>query len=1088
MASLVVAAAGAGIGAAIPGVGASIGWTIGSFIGSQLFAEGQDIQGPRLSDLKVQSSAYGKDIPIVYGTMRIAGNVIWSTPIRETAHEEEQGKGGSSSSVTTYTYDATFAVGLCEGPIIGIRRIWADAKLIYKMDEGVTLEEIMASNRAASGFTIYTGSQTQQPDPLIQADKGAANTQAFRGHAYVVFNRLQLKDYGNRIPNITVEVVASGSLEALGALDTFTVDVPRLQANNNYININKFDGDTFEVSIASGGDVDTIGIPTLSGLASFTINGAQTAFTSSDNTIGSSFPDRFDDVEGLMLNSFSDVLTPYRGSAQLCGIYNKTPVLQLGASGKISDSISVGNTGATTTKKLAYGYAKILWSFNGSSYSRGAILEGQDLTQLLIDYGAGDEYIYFTAGNRDDASDVQDFFYVFTRQTSNGSATKYYKFTLIGGSWSITEDGTCSVSNGVIGSGGCMEAGNAIAENENYVWLASVGGNYAAYLEKSGTTFTTNVLARDTSAAQNLPFCIAAKDGVMLTMTQNASVNDNYYRFNVLPFSRQQVLSPDGVTLSSIQQDICERAGLSASDIGVTGLTDTVTGYVIPRNMSARSASEPLQKAYFYDAAEISSKLAFVKRGGASVATITEGELGAHDYGSDYELITHDRMQDAELPSEVVVKFVDENRAYQDGAQRSQRINHTVENVVTIDLPIAMTATQGRQIAEKHMQNMFTERDRYTFSLSRDYLQRNPTNILTIPANDVSRDVRITKITYGPIIEIESVADSPAVYESSAVAGEGEAVDDAVGLEGPTKLHLLDIPILRNQDNGEGIYLAGAGYFDGWTGAQVFRSNDAENGFTPSTSIFNDAVMGYTTDTLGDASFYDWDRANTVNVRLTNGDLSSITEDGAVQGNNYCLIGSQANGWEVIQYVNATQEADGSYTLDTLLRGRRGTDWATGTHAAGDAFIFIGALTIKRLEHAYNSLYYYRAATFGTFLDEAVTQSITNTGVSLKPFSPYQLSFSLDGSNNLTGSWQSRSRYIATTFRDLPLFEASEEYEVDVVKAGVVQVTKTVTSKSLSYAAAQQVTDGLTAGDFDTIRVYQISEIVGRGYVAEFTL
>ncbi len=183
-----------GIGAVIGGIagfflggpagawqGAQIGYVAGSAIG----AEGQNAQGPRLSDLRIQSSAYGKDIPIVYGSARMSGNIIWGLPLREAATEEDQGKGGGGSTVTTYTYDATFAVLLCEGPIVGIRKIWAYGELIYNLSDDSSLETIIASNRAARSFTIYTGSETQEADPLIQADLGAANTQAFRGYAYV---------------------------------------------------------------------------------------------------------------------------------------------------------------------------------------------------------------------------------------------------------------------------------------------------------------------------------------------------------------------------------------------------------------------------------------------------------------------------------------------------------------------------------------------------------------------------------------------------------------------------------------------------------------------------------------------------------------------------------------------------------------------------------------------------------------------------------------------------------------------------------------------------------------------------------------
>ena len=91
-------------------------------IGNALFpGKGQD--GPRMTDLHVHNSSYGVMIPIVYGTIRIAGNVIWATDWVE--HEQHTGgKGGPES--TSYTYTISYAVAICEGEIAGVLRIWAD--------------------------------------------------------------------------------------------------------------------------------------------------------------------------------------------------------------------------------------------------------------------------------------------------------------------------------------------------------------------------------------------------------------------------------------------------------------------------------------------------------------------------------------------------------------------------------------------------------------------------------------------------------------------------------------------------------------------------------------------------------------------------------------------------------------------------------------------------------------------------------------------------------------------------------------------------------------------------------------------------
>jgi hypothetical protein len=122
MATLALGLAGAGLGSALGGY-AALGFSIGSALGNYFFTPAQKVEGPRLSDLRVQGSAYGAPIPWVRGTMRLAGQVVWSDGLREERHTESAGKGGPKVETTSYTYTASFAVMLCAGPIAGVRRI-----------------------------------------------------------------------------------------------------------------------------------------------------------------------------------------------------------------------------------------------------------------------------------------------------------------------------------------------------------------------------------------------------------------------------------------------------------------------------------------------------------------------------------------------------------------------------------------------------------------------------------------------------------------------------------------------------------------------------------------------------------------------------------------------------------------------------------------------------------------------------------------------------------------------------------------------------------------------------------------------------
>ena len=71
-------------------------------------------QGPRLGDLAVQTSSYGTPIPKIFGTMRVAGTVIWATDLAE--HRSTSG-GKGRPKATTYSYSASFAVALSARPV-----------------------------------------------------------------------------------------------------------------------------------------------------------------------------------------------------------------------------------------------------------------------------------------------------------------------------------------------------------------------------------------------------------------------------------------------------------------------------------------------------------------------------------------------------------------------------------------------------------------------------------------------------------------------------------------------------------------------------------------------------------------------------------------------------------------------------------------------------------------------------------------------------------------------------------------------------------------------------------------------------------
>ena len=202
MAALVLSVAGGAVGGLFGPAGAIAGRIAGALAGNMLdralFGAGdRSATGPRLADLDVMASTEGAPIPRVYGRARLSGQVIWATPLDEvvstdTTSSSGKGFGGPTTTTTNYTYFANFAVGLCDGVIGRVGRIWAD---------GTPLDT------SGLNIRVHRGAEDQTPDELIVAKEGAGNAPAYRGLAYVVFERLPLADFGNRIPQLSFEII-----------------------------------------------------------------------------------------------------------------------------------------------------------------------------------------------------------------------------------------------------------------------------------------------------------------------------------------------------------------------------------------------------------------------------------------------------------------------------------------------------------------------------------------------------------------------------------------------------------------------------------------------------------------------------------------------------------------------------------------------------------------------------------------------------------------------------------------------------------------------------------------------------------------
>ena len=156
---------------------------------------------PQYTGLQIQTSTNSMPITILMGTNSIAPNIFWYDNFTTVTKKEKQGgKGGGSVTTTSYSYTADVMMGVCEGPISGIPRSWADK------EETTPAEE---------GLTIFTGENPQGPWPYLATDPSQAL--AYNGTAYVAGENYALTDSaGIRIHNFETVGYLAGTLSDIG--------------------------------------------------------------------------------------------------------------------------------------------------------------------------------------------------------------------------------------------------------------------------------------------------------------------------------------------------------------------------------------------------------------------------------------------------------------------------------------------------------------------------------------------------------------------------------------------------------------------------------------------------------------------------------------------------------------------------------------------------------------------------------------------------------------------------------------------------------------------------------------------------------
>ncbi len=213
------------------GILSTIGRQLGSRLGNHLDKQWmhRKINTHRFANAKdhfhLIKAKYGASIPLVFGRMRVPGQIIWTDRVQETRNTSSSSKYFQKQittvekKVTHLNYFINVAFALCEGEITDIARVWWGEA------------EIDLSNYK---FKLYKGSEDQLQDPLMQA-KLKDLCPAHRGLAYIVFEKLPLADFNDMIPDLSFEVIRQSNIKKDSSVEDIVESMIMIPGSGEYV-------------------------------------------------------------------------------------------------------------------------------------------------------------------------------------------------------------------------------------------------------------------------------------------------------------------------------------------------------------------------------------------------------------------------------------------------------------------------------------------------------------------------------------------------------------------------------------------------------------------------------------------------------------------------------------------------------------------------------------------------------------------------------------------------------------------------------------------------------------------------------------
>jgi hypothetical protein len=543
------------------------------------------------------------------------------------------------------------------------------------------------------------------------------------------------------------------------------------------------------------------------------------------------------------------------------------------------------------------------------------------------------------------------------------------------------------------------------------------------------------------------------------------------------------VHEPGTIDLADLVEAHCRRANIPAALLDVTDLVGIpVRGFASYGGV--RAALEQLAKVFHFGAV-CDDKLRFILHGGASAASITYADLGAGFDQPAKEALEENFGNDDEVPRKRGLTYININADHDAGSVIGDRGTGNLQRIVTDEVGVVMTPTEALRVADGLALDVRYAATTFKGPTSEYHAERQPTDVVTLTNRiGISYRARITAENWSlGVHDYEYALDDASVWSQDGVATDDTTPTIDIPLPAEPELLLLDIPILRDVDDGYGLYacVTGEGTFKG---CSVRRSRDGGTTYSEVGTLKNKAIAG-TVTALGASTTWGWDDVSTMTLTLSAGagGVPTTATKAAVEADatlNLAAVGAHGR-WEIVRFTNSALIAADTYLFSGgMLRGQFGTEHNRANHVAGDTFVLlretgmiriVGDATDVGVERNFKAV-----PNLGS--EAAVDAVAFTTGEQgLKCYAPVDLR--IDGTD-LT--FNRRTRYATPNIDGIqpPLGEAIEQYDIELY-SGATLVEGPVTVSASPYTPVTTL-----AGK--TAKVWQRNSSIGRGHEAEKAL